>query len=75
MLKIQADCTTKGVFISNSKAIRYLSKQHGLDLVEREERLLPENRRYLPPPTNDNAGKQLQSRMRKEIILTMQKIT
>jgi len=68
------DCTTKGVFISNSKAIRYLSEQHGLDLIEREERLLPENRRYLPPPTNDNAGKQLQSRIRKEIILTMQKI-
>ncbi len=68
------DCTTKGVFISNSKAIRYLSEQHGLDLIEREERLLPENRRYLPPPTNNNAGKQLQSRMRKEIILTMQKI-
>lgn len=74
VIYVIGDCTTKGVFISNSKAIRYLSEHHGLDLVEREERLLPENRRYLPPPTNDNAGKQLQSRMRKEIILTMQKI-
>ena len=75
VIYVIGDCTTKGVFISNSKSIIYLSEQHGLDLVEREERLLPENRRYLPPPTNDNAGKQLQSRMRKEIILTMQKIT
>jgi len=75
VIYVIGDCTTKGVFISNSKSIIYLSEQHGLDLVEREERLLPENLRYLPPPTNDNAGKQLQSRMRKEIILTMQKIT
>ncbi len=73
VIYVIGDCTTKGVFIRNSDAIRYLSEQHGLKLLEREERLLPENRRYLPPPTNANAGSQLQSRIRQEIILTMQK--
>ncbi len=68
------DCTVKGTFVSNSKAIRMLSEHHGLVVDEIEERLLPENRRYLPPPTNNNAGCQLQSRMRKEIILTMRKV-
>ena len=74
VIYVIGDCTTKGVFVSNSRAIKYLSEYHGFELVNREERLLPENRRYLPPPTNNNAGSQLQSRMRKEIIITMRKI-
>jgi SAM-dependent methyltransferase len=69
------NCTTKGVFVSNSDAIRYLAECHGFKLVSCEERLLPENRRYLPPPNKKNAGDQLQSRIRKETILTMKKVS
>lgn len=69
------DCTTKGVFVSNSEAIRYLSECHGFKLVSREERLLPESRRYLPPPNKKNAGNPLQSRIRKETIMTMKKVS
>ena len=68
------DSTVNGIFVSNSAAIRSLSEHYGLVLENTEERPLPENRRYLPPPTNNNAGSQFQSRMRKEIIMTMQKI-
>jgi SAM-dependent methyltransferase len=67
------DSTIKGTFIKNSEAIKSLSKHHGLKLDSIEERILPENRRYLPPPSNKGSGKQLQARMRKEVILTMKK--
>lgn len=68
------DCTTKGIFVRNSEAIKKISEYHGLETVLQEERLLPENRRYLPPPENNGSGNQLQARMRKEIIMTMRKI-
>jgi len=67
------DSTIKGVFVSNSNAIRRLSEYHGLSLESMEDRLLPEQCRYLPPPSNHKVGKQLQGRMRKEVILVMRK--
>ena len=70
---VVGDCTTKGVFVRNSETIKKLSEHHGLELILQEERSLPENRRYLPPPSNNSAGNQLQARMRKEIIITMRK--
>jgi len=69
------DSTIRGAFIRNSKVIENLSEHHGLILAVKEERTLPESRRYLPPPSNKTAGKQLQSRMRKEVILTMKKVS
>jgi len=69
------DSTIKGVFISNSNAIKRLSEYHGLSLETMEDRFLPEQCRYLPPPSNHKAGKQLQGRMRKEVILVMRKST
>ena len=67
------DSTINGIFVRNSKVIESLSKHHGLEIVGVEERKLPSNRRYLPPPSNESAGKQLKSRMRKEVILDMKK--
>ncbi|MFB0552438.1 MAG: hypothetical protein ACETWQ_03900 [Phycisphaerae bacterium] len=67
------DSTINGVFISNSKVIENLFEYHGLKLGAKEERTLSENRRYLPPPSNKGSGKQLQARIRKEVILTMKK--
>lgn len=67
------DSTISGAFIHNSKVIKSLSEHHGLVLEEKEERTLPESRRYLPPPSNKTSGKQFQSRMHKEVILSMKK--
>jgi len=67
------DSTIKGVFVSNSNAIRILSEYHGLSMESIEDRLLPEHCRYLPPPSNHKVGKQLQGRMRKEVIMVMKK--
>ena len=73
VIYVIGDSTIKGTFIKNSEAIKSLSEHHGLTFESIIQRTLPENRRYLPPPTNKNSGKQLQARMREEVILTMKK--
>jgi DNA modification methylase len=74
VIYVIGDSSIKGLFVSNSNAIRSLSEYHGLILESIEDRLLPEYSRYLPPPSNNKAGKQLQGRMRKEVILVMKKL-
>ncbi len=70
---IVGDSTVKGTFVANSVVIRELLKTRGLRLISSRRRCLPENRRYLPPPTNSRAGASLQGRMREEVILSFRK--
>lgn len=63
------DSTVSGIFIKNSEGLKSLSQRQGFQLVSSITRQLPENRRYLPPPNLENAGKQLQNRMGEEVIL------
>jgi hypothetical protein len=65
------DCMMKGVFVSNSRGFLKLGEDHGLKGLEIKARPLPDNRRYLPPPSSDRSGKSFQSRMREEIVLTL----
>jgi SAM-dependent methyltransferase len=65
------DCTMRGVFVSNSKGLLKLAEAHGLKRCGIRARPLPDNRRYLPPPSHDRSGKRLQSRMREEIVVTL----
>lgn len=67
------DCTMRGVFIRNSKIIEVLAEHHGLSVANKKSRALPANRRYLPPPSSRDSGEQLDSRLRREIVLTMTK--
>ena len=41
-------------------------------MVDRSERVLPENRRYLPVKTADDASS-MAKRMRTEVVLTVEK--
>lgn len=66
------DSTMRGVFIKNSLALEYLGKQHGLCLMSKRCRPIPDNRRYLPPPSLVSSGDAMKNRMRTEIILTFQ---
>lgn len=61
-----------GVYIQNSKIINRAADIHGFTLKERTWRKIPENRRYLPPPNNDEKSS-LGKRMRTEVILTFNK--
>ena len=64
--------TICGVYIENTHIAEEAAKRHGLTLVDRKERTIPQNKRYLPPPgLTSNAGFDL--RMRTETILTFRK--
>lgn len=64
------DSTIDGVFVSNSEGLIGLAKRNGLKLRSKVTRSLPENRRYLPPPTSEISGHKLQGRMREEVVLS-----
>ena len=70
---VVGDSTIGGTYIKNSRAIAWLGQRNGLSLVSTRRRQLPNNRRYLPPPTSNGAGEQLGKRMREEVILSFRK--
>ncbi len=71
---VVGDCTMRGVYVRNSRALAYLSEHHGLEVVRRRRRKLPPNRRYLPPPSSHESGPMLQNRLRTEVLLDLVKV-
>lgn len=63
--------TIRGVYIENTRIAEETAKRHGLILVDKKEREIPPNRRYLPPPGPSGSG--FDKRMRMETILTFRK--
>ncbi|EGP09859.1 hypothetical protein CSIRO_0290 [Bradyrhizobiaceae bacterium SG-6C] len=63
--------TVRGTFIPNAKLVSAVAELAGLKFDSKYSRKLPENRRYLPPPTQGSAG--LNGRMRREVVLTFTK--
>lgn len=63
--------TVRGTFIPNSRIVEELANDTGLQCVNRRSRELPANRRYLPPPSAQTTA--LDGRMRREIVLTLEK--
>lgn len=59
----------RGVYVNNSDALISLAQKRGFKLVSMVSRLLPESRRYLPPPNSYKAGEKMQHRMGEEVIL------
>jgi hypothetical protein len=59
----------RGVYVRNAQAITLLAKRIGLQHFSEEERELPPNRRYLPPPHVSELN-DLKKRMRTETVLT-----
>jgi hypothetical protein len=70
---VVGNCNLGTTFIKNSRGIELLAEHVGLAKQKSRKRPLPENRRYLPPPESSGAGKQLNKRMREEVILTFLK--
>jgi ubiquinone/menaquinone biosynthesis C-methylase UbiE len=65
--------TVRGTYIQNSKIVTALAEQSGLTFIERRARLLPQNRRYLPPPATNGNTDSMNGRMRREIVLAFRK--
>ena len=65
--------TVRGTFIQNAKILETIASKVGLTCTQRQSRELPENRRYLPPPSKRSKSAALSNRIRREVILTFQK--
>ena len=65
--------TVRGTFIRNAMIVEAVASNAGLRCTARRSRELPENRRYLPPPSKQDELTSLGKRMRREVILTFRK--
>ena len=65
--------TIRGTFIPNSEIIEKIALAAGLRCIDRRWRELPASRRYLPPPAAQSGTEGLNTRMRREVILTFKK--
>jgi hypothetical protein len=63
--------TLKGTYIRTSVIVLKLAELAGLALDEQWKRVLPSNRRYLPPPSS--AAGTMDARMRREIVMVFTK--
>jgi hypothetical protein len=63
--------TIQGRHVRNSLAISMLAERYGLTLLSRTTRTLPDNRRYLPPPSSGYDG--ISKRLRTESVMTFRK--
>ena len=66
--------TLRGTFIPNARLVESVAGASGLLRIARRSRELPANRRYLPPPSKESDATSLGSRLRREVILTFQKV-
>ena len=67
-----ADAYSSGVLIKNTAILKNAAQLTGLHLEKEIDRLIPANKRYLPPPTISTSSN-LRKRMKKEAILTFVK--
>ena len=67
--------TVRGTFIPNALIVEAVANAAGLNCTARRSRELPANRRYLPPPSQQSETATLGNRLRREVILTFQKVT
>lgn len=70
---VVGDSTSKGTFIPNSEIVTAVAERHGLRRVARHSRVLPANRRYLPPPKRGAKAAMLNARMRREVVVEFSK--
>jgi DNA modification methylase len=71
LVMVVADSQLKGVPISNAEICAGAVTRNGFDLTDRDERLLPAQHRYLPPPHTSTGT--LATRMRHEVIFTFRR--
>ncbi len=72
LVMVVADSQLKGVPISNADICAGAATNNGFDLVKRDERVLPAQPRYPPPPTASTGT--LATRMKHEIIFTFRRV-
>ncbi len=66
---VVGNSSLKGIYIENTKIVIEAAKQFGFKVVKKKERIIPDSKRYLPPP-NSRSTSVLNKRMRTEVIIT-----
>jgi hypothetical protein len=61
--------TLRGTYIRTSAIVTKLAELAGLSIRQERKRALPANRRYMPPPSSKATGA-MDSRMRREVVLS-----
>jgi DNA modification methylase len=72
VVTVIGNSTLRGNYIQNDALVRMAYQGSGFQSINRSERDLPENRRYLPVRTSDKASS-MAKRMRTEVVLTVVK--
>jgi hypothetical protein len=70
---VVGDSITNGTFIRNSAIVEHVADANGLSFVSRHSRALPAKHRYLPPPQRRRSGKSLDGRLRREVVIVLEK--
>lgn len=70
---VVGDSTVRGTFVRNSAIVEAVAQRHGLVLHDKRSRVLPANRRYLPPPQKGADSASIEGRMRREVVLAFTK--
>jgi tRNA G10 N-methylase Trm11 len=72
---VVGDSTVRGTFIPNSSIVAAVAAENGLRLHSSHSRDLPANRRYMPPPKPGASAAPMDTRMRREVVLVLDKPT
>jgi len=70
---VVGDSTIRGTFVRNSMVVTAVAQRHGLSLISRKSRSLPANRRYLPAPKRGRSSDAMDTRMRREVVISFTK--
>jgi DNA modification methylase len=65
--------TVRGTYIRNASILTIAASLSGLTLCQRRTRSLPSDRRYLPPPSAQRRPAPLDTRLRREVVLSFAK--
>jgi hypothetical protein len=72
LVLIVGNSSIRGVFVTNAAIVVAAARRVGFALVSEDERPLPPNRRYLPPPEKADPSR-LEKRMRSETLLAFRR--
>lgn len=70
---IVGENTIRGTYVRNAAIVTAVAELAGLQMTDRRSRMLPANRRYLPPPSRRGGAASLDARIRREVILAFRR--
>ena len=69
MTLIIGNSALRGIYIKNAEIVKWAMEQNGIQVLSESCREIPDNRRYLPPPSETAAP----TRLRQEVVITAKK--